>query len=124
MRLPTMPPPARIIPLISIDEGTVRMRSDDPVARMPQAQQSETPPPLSPHRQADRIVEGDERDIRFRLPALPRLREFERQYILHVLDACGGDKMEAAHTLGIARSTLYRRLGRNRPSELGLDRPS
>jgi two-component system response regulator HydG len=38
------------------------------------------------------------------------LEEVERRYILHVLDACGGNKSIAARLLGLNRKTLYRRL--------------
>ncbi len=86
---------------------------------MQQAPQSDPALPLSPDHSADGYLEGDGLEIHFRLPALPTLGELERQYILYVLDACGGDKAAAASTLGIASSTLYRKLGRYRLSELG-----
>jgi two-component system response regulator HydG len=38
------------------------------------------------------------------------LAEVERQYILHVLKASGGQRTTAAATLGIDRKTLYRKL--------------
>jgi len=41
---------------------------------------------------------------------LVRLDEVERRYILHVLDAVGGSRTEAARILGVDRKTLYRRL--------------
>ena len=45
-------------------------------------------------------------------PASPlsSLAEAEKQHILTVLDACGGDKAAAAEILGISRSALTRRL--------------
>lgn len=46
------------------------------------------------------------------------VREYERQHIHRVLDACGDDKREAARRLGMGLSSLYRKL-----EELGL-RPS
>jgi DNA-binding NtrC family response regulator len=39
---------------------------------------------------------------------LPRLDELERRYLLHVLDAVGGNRSRAAEVLGIDRRTLYR----------------
>src|SRR6185369_16959138 len=39
---------------------------------------------------------------------LPSLDELERRYILHVLDATGGNKKRTAEILGINRKTLYR----------------
>ncbi len=38
------------------------------------------------------------------------LEEVERRYILHVLEAVGGNKTITARTLGLARKTLYRKL--------------
>ncbi|ROR32324.1 sigma-54-dependent transcriptional regulator [Inmirania thermothiophila] len=38
------------------------------------------------------------------------LREVERRHILHVLEAAGGNKSEAARRLGISRKTLERKL--------------
>ena len=36
--------------------------------------------------------------------------EVERRYILHVLEATGGNKRQAARVLGFDRKTLYRKL--------------
>ncbi|MEO6600088.1 MAG: sigma-54 dependent transcriptional regulator [Polyangiaceae bacterium] len=41
---------------------------------------------------------------------LLRIEEVERRYILHVLEAAGGNKTAAARILGIERKTLYRKL--------------
>jgi two-component system response regulator HydG len=38
------------------------------------------------------------------------MEEVERRYVLHVLDAVGGNKTLAARTLGFDRKTLYRKL--------------
>lgn len=43
--------------------------------------------------------------------ALPKLEDMERMYIRYVLDRVDGNKKLAAEKLGIARRTLYRRLG-------------
>ncbi len=43
---------------------------------------------------------------------LRSLEEVERRYILHVLDAVGGNKTEASQILGLDRKTLYRKLTR------------
>jgi DNA-binding NtrC family response regulator len=43
--------------------------------------------------------------------SLPSLAEVEQQYIKHVLDHVNGNKKKAADILGVARRTLYRRLG-------------
>jgi len=42
--------------------------------------------------------------------ALVPLEEMERRYVLRVLDAVGGSKVNAARTLGIDRKTLHRKL--------------
>jgi DNA-binding NtrC family response regulator len=39
---------------------------------------------------------------------LPALEEVERRYLVHVLDAVGGNRSRAAEVLGIDRRTLYR----------------
>jgi DNA-binding NtrC family response regulator len=39
---------------------------------------------------------------------LPTIDEMERRYLLHVLDATGGNRSRAAEILGIDRRTLYR----------------
>jgi transcriptional regulator with PAS, ATPase and Fis domain len=39
---------------------------------------------------------------------LPTLDDLERRYLLHVLEAVGGNRSRAAATLGIDRRTLYR----------------
>lgn len=44
------------------------------------------------------------------LRSLRPLADVEREYILHVLDICGGSQSEAARTLGVARNTLWRKL--------------
>ena len=56
------------------------------------------PPPVvgAPHMR-DQLFDG-----------LPTLDELERRYLLHVLEATGGNRSRAADTLGIDRRTLYR----------------
>jgi len=39
---------------------------------------------------------------------LPSLEEIERRYLLHVLEAVGGNRTRAAEVMGIDRRTLYR----------------
>jgi two-component system response regulator HydG len=38
------------------------------------------------------------------------LAEAERRHVLRVLEACGGQQLEAARVLGIGRTTLWRKL--------------
>jgi two-component system response regulator HydG len=53
-------------------------------------------------------------------PAAPRLlrtlAEVEREHVARVLEACGGNQVEAARTLGIGRTTLWRKM-----REFGMD---
>jgi two-component system response regulator HydG len=44
------------------------------------------------------------------LRSLPTLAEIEREHVLRVLDACGGNQHHAARVLGIGRNTLWRKL--------------
>jgi two-component system response regulator HydG len=56
------------------------------------------------HRAKDLVLPGQD-------PlALVPLEQVERRYILHVLDAVGGNRSEAARVLGLDRKTLYRKL--------------
>jgi DNA-binding NtrC family response regulator len=43
---------------------------------------------------------------------LPTIEEMERRYLLHVLEATGGNRSRAAEVLGIDRRTLYRMVER------------
>jgi len=43
-------------------------------------------------------------------PVLTTLEEAERRHILKVLEACGGQQLDAARVLGIGRTTLWRKL--------------
>ena len=38
------------------------------------------------------------------------MRNYERQYIVHVLDKCDGNKAKAAKSLGVGLSSLYRKI--------------
>jgi len=42
------------------------------------------------------------------------MRNYERQYIVHVLDKCDGNKAKAARLLGVGRATLYRFLSEDK----------
>jgi DNA-binding NtrC family response regulator len=56
---------------------------------------------------------------------LPTLDELERRYLLHVLEAVGGNRTRAAEALGVDRRTLYRmadRFGVSLPEASGIER--
>jgi hypothetical protein len=65
---------------------------------------SDLPPKVRDYRSGHVLVAGDHPD------ELQSLEEVERRYILRVVDACKGNKSQAARVLGIGRKTLYRRL--------------
>jgi len=44
------------------------------------------------------------------MPGVVPLIEIERRAIVHALEFTKGDRMMAAHLLGIGRTTLYRKL--------------
>lgn len=44
------------------------------------------------------------------LPELLTLAEVERRHVLRVLEACHGNRTDAAKILGLDRKTLYRKL--------------
>jgi len=60
--------------------------------------QNQTPRPA--------IVQKDELARLF--DGLPSVDELERRYLLHVLEATGGNRKRAAEIMGINRRTLYR----------------
>ena len=66
------------------------------------------------------LSQDDLADLFFELPSLD---ELERRYILHVLDATGGNRKRSAEILGINRKTLYRMAARFE-IELGLQTTS
>jgi DNA-binding NtrC family response regulator len=44
------------------------------------------------------------------IPELLTLEEIERRHVLRVLEACDGNRTDAAKVLGLDRKTLYRKL--------------
>ena len=70
---------------------------------------------------ADQPLDVPDLPIEVQLAALPQiasapsddprtLRNFEKQYVLRILLECDGNKAEAARVLGIAHTTLYRKI--------------
>jgi DNA-binding NtrC family response regulator len=95
---------------ITLSQGA-RITSEDLPPRIRFDHSSDGIPPLSA---------GDLTDL---FSGLPSLDELERRYILHVLDAAGGNRKHTAEILGINRKTLYRMAARFE-IELGLQSPA
>jgi two-component system, NtrC family, response regulator AtoC len=91
---------------ITLSQGG-RIISDDLPPRIRLERSGGAPPPLSADDLAD-LFSG-----------LPSFDELERRYILHVLEATGGNRKRTAEILGINRKTLYRMAARFE-IELGL----
>ena len=61
---------------------------------------------FQPHVEAPPFIPGD--DVTPFFAGLPPIEEMQRRYLLHVLNATGGNRKRAAEILGINRKTLYR----------------
>ena len=56
--------------------------------------------------------EWKEDDLANLFAGMPTLEEVERRYLLHVLEATGGNRSRAAEIIGISRRTIYRMAAR------------
>jgi len=56
--------------------------------------------------------ERKEDDLADLFAGMPSLEEIERRYLLHVLEATGGNRSRAAEIIGISRRTIYRMAAR------------
>jgi DNA-binding NtrC family response regulator len=74
------------------------------LARTDRIDVDDLPPKVRDYRSGHVLVAGDHPH------ELQPLEEVERRYILRVVEACKGNKSQAARVLGIGRKTLYRRL--------------
>jgi DNA-binding NtrC family response regulator len=74
------------------------------LARTDRIDELDLPPKVRDYRSGHVLVAGDHPH------ELQPLEEVERRYILRVVEACKGNKSQAARVLGIGRKTLYRRL--------------
>jgi two-component system response regulator HydG len=74
------------------------------LARTERIDEGDLPPKVRDYRSGHVLVAGDHPY------ELQSLEEVERRYILRVVEACKGNKSQAARVLGIGRKTLYRRL--------------
>jgi two-component system, NtrC family, response regulator AtoC len=61
---------------------------------------------------AEVTAHGSTDDLKKLFTGLPNIDEMERRYLLHVLEATGGNRKRAAEILGINRKTLYRMAAR------------
>jgi len=89
--------------------GNVRELENGMERAMAMAQHSEIgvddlPARIRDHHSKRMVIEGDDPS------ELVTMSEMERRYVRRVLDACGGNKTQAARVLGIDRRSLYRRL--------------
>jgi two-component system response regulator HydG len=74
------------------------------LARYEQITVDDLPDRIRRYRRSDVLVASNDPS------ELVRLEEVERRYILHVLEAVGGNKTSAARILGVDRKTLYHKL--------------
>lgn len=95
---------------ITLSQGS-RITSEDLPPRIRHERSGGSLPPLSSD------------DLGELFSELPSLDELERRYMLHVLEATGGNRKRAAEILGINRKTLYRMAARFQ-IDLGLQSPS
>jgi len=74
------------------------------LARLTEITLDDLPAKVREHQSTRLVIEGDN-------PAeLLTMAEMERRYVRRVLEACAGNKTQAAKVLGIDRRSLYRRL--------------
>jgi two-component system response regulator HydG len=76
------------------------------LTRMSHITASDLPDKIRDYQPSRIIIGGEGPD------ELIALEEMERRYVRRVLDACGGNKTQAAKVLGVDRRSLYRRLER------------
>jgi two-component system response regulator HydG len=74
------------------------------LARMSEIMVDDLPAKIRDHQSTRLVIEGDDPSD------LVTMSEMERRYVRRVLEACGGNKTQAARVLGIDRRSLYRRL--------------
>jgi len=80
------------------------------LARSTEITLDDLPAKIRDHRSTRLVIEGDDPT------ELVTMAEMEGRYVRRVLEACGGNKTQAAKVLGIDRRSLYRRL-EDKPAE-------
>jgi two-component system response regulator HydG len=96
-RLLAYPWPGNVRELRNVIERAVAL------TRLDELTVEDLPEKIRNHRSSAVILGGDPGEL------VP-LEDVERRYILHVLEAVGGNRTLAARTLGLDRKTLYRKL--------------
>ncbi|MBK9035580.1 MAG: sigma-54-dependent Fis family transcriptional regulator [Myxococcales bacterium] len=99
-RLVSYPWPGNVRELQNCIERAVAMAQYDQLAL------EDLPPRVREHQRAQVVLASDDPT------ELAPLEAVERQHILRVLAAVGGNKKDAARILGVDRTTLYRKLDR------------
>ncbi len=74
------------------------------LARLSEISVDDLPAKIRDHQSTRLVIEGDDPS------ELVTMSEMERRYVRRVLEACRGNKTQAARVLGIDRRSLYRRL--------------
>lgn len=70
------------------------------------------PPRVRSNQPSKTNDERKEDDLAELFAGMPSLEEIERRYLLHVLEATGGNRSRAAEIIGISRRTIYRMAAR------------
>lgn len=103
--LTSYPWPGNVRELENAIERAVTLNQSGPITPSDLPRKIFTPMPQSSPRAADD-------DLAHLFAGLPSVAEIERRYLLHVLEATGGNRKRAAEILGINRKTLYRMAAR------------
>jgi DNA-binding NtrC family response regulator len=96
--------PGNVRELENAIERAVTLNHSGPITAADLPQKIFTSPDSAPPR--------PDNDVAPFFAGLPPLEEMERRYLLHVLEAAGGNRKRAAEILGINRKTLYRMAAR------------
>lgn len=95
--------------MVAVNSGPVLHVQDAPSQLLHFRERRRAPQGLAEAAAASAAPNGDEPGESFVTPVLP-LAEMERRAIINALRYTKGDRVMAAHLLGIGRTTLYRKL--------------
>jgi two-component system, NtrC family, response regulator AtoC len=99
------PWPGNVRELENAIEHAVTLNQRGPIAKQ------DLPPKLLATETTVGTISADD-DLAHLFAGLPSSTEIQRRYLLHVLEATGGNRKRAAEILGINRKTLYRMAAR------------